>query len=415
MQRYHCLINRFEILSKLSSKSRSSSPLHSSTQKLPSNMKCHHRRHRNSCRLSTSKVTNDTYNHKDDNDNKFKGIILSDSMCSRIRTYMIKKFNLIDIELSYESGCDIYKMIKWFRTHDGINQVTNKDFIVFSLGTNDVARHRVDISLERCSEIISFIRQSFSNIRAIDIGDFHRQFNERLQILSKQLDFDVVDACLGSGDMRVEDGLHPSTTGQWKYEQALRSWFISLAASHSLFLENSLAIEDTAVVRSSEILNLTLYENDENKESEESMSSDMLNESILLDNIIVDVEAKASNKRFRSPDIPIDKKTRVDTIVLDSHESFRKTAYFDQSEFLLWLKTNQHLRTIDGGPAKICELLDKLRIENPALDKIFISLAENNEKVNPHSFDVAQLVLPNDSIILPSKWKHRTDSGATYI
>jgi hypothetical protein len=40
------------------------------------------------------------------------------------------------------------------------------------------------------------------------------------------MDFDVVDARLGPGDMRVEDGLHPSTTtGRWKYEKTIREWF----------------------------------------------------------------------------------------------------------------------------------------------------------------------------------------------
>ncbi|CAF5199402.1 unnamed protein product, partial [Rotaria sp. Silwood1] len=40
-------------------------------------------------------------------------------MCSRLRTYAIKKLPLYDIELSYESGCDIYKMIQWLNTPEG--------------------------------------------------------------------------------------------------------------------------------------------------------------------------------------------------------------------------------------------------------------------------------------------------------
>ncbi|CAF5144123.1 unnamed protein product [Rotaria sp. Silwood1] len=33
--------------------------------------------------------------------------------------------------------------------------------------------------------------------------------------------------------MRVEDGLHPSTTtGRWKYEGAIREWFSNRAAAH---------------------------------------------------------------------------------------------------------------------------------------------------------------------------------------
>jgi hypothetical protein len=125
-------------------------------------------------------------------------------MCSRLRTYAVKRFNLIDIELSYESGCDIYKMINWLKTSQGARTVRNKDYLIFSLGTNDVGHYGVDVSFARCSEIIAFIRWSFPAIRAIgwlalssrwkptrfvsavDIGDLHRQFNERLQVLSKQ-------------------------------------------------------------------------------------------------------------------------------------------------------------------------------------------------------------------------------------
>ncbi|CAF5069747.1 unnamed protein product, partial [Rotaria sp. Silwood1] len=73
------------------------------------------------------------------NNNKFKGIILSDSMCSRVRTYALKN-NYINIELSYESGCDIVKMINWLNTPEGRGTVGDKQFLVFCLGTNDVGR-----------------------------------------------------------------------------------------------------------------------------------------------------------------------------------------------------------------------------------------------------------------------------------
>jgi len=173
-----------------------------------------------------------------------------------VRTYALKN-NYINVDLSYESGCDIVKMINWLQTPDGRRAVDNKQLLLFSLGTNDVGQHGVDVSLQRCGEIIRFVRQAFPGIRAIgwlalsprwkptrfvsavNIGGLHRQFNEHLQFLSKQLDFDIVDARLGPSDMRVEDGLHPSTTtGRWKYEEALREWFSNRAAalfSSSLF------------------------------------------------------------------------------------------------------------------------------------------------------------------------------------
>jgi hypothetical protein len=94
---------------------------------------------------------------------------------------------------------------------------------------------------------------------------------------------------------------------------------------------------------------------------------------------------------------------------------FRKSESFDRPEFLLWLESNPHLYSIKGGASNICELLDMVRIENPALNKNFLPFAENDEKVNPYFFDIAQLVRPNDSLILPPKWDDRTDLEATYV
>jgi hypothetical protein len=196
---------------------------------------------------NTTTTTTTTYNNR-----TLQGLIISDSMCSRIRTYTINKLPLYNVELSYESGCDIIKMINWLQTSEGQSTVGNKEFLVICLGTNDVGQYGVEVTLQRCSEFIRFIRQSFPGIRAIgwlalsprwkptrfvsaaDIGGLHSLFNEHLQILSKQLDFDVVDARLGPLDMRVEDGLHPSnTTGKWKYEGALREWFSYRIAAHT--------------------------------------------------------------------------------------------------------------------------------------------------------------------------------------
>ena len=74
---------------------------------------------------------NDNVNAKqNDNVNSFQGLILSDSMCSRVRTNVIKKYNLVDVELSYESGCDSIKMLNWLNTPEARRIVRNKDFIL---------------------------------------------------------------------------------------------------------------------------------------------------------------------------------------------------------------------------------------------------------------------------------------------
>jgi len=430
------------------------------------------------------------------------------------------------------------------RSPQGHHTVKNSNFLVFSLGINDVGRYGVDVSLERSSEIIAFIRRSFPGIQAIgwmalsprwkptkfvsaaEIGDLHRQFNERLQVLSKQLDFDVVDARLGPFDMRVEDGLHPSvTTGRWKYEEALRNWFSTHAVAHSyvsfkchrlpstlndsnnnnnndnnnnnndnnndnnnnnpvyichhyrrsylqqysnrqVITDNNVAshkdkndslmidIEEISVARPftekyTDFLNLTVNESDSDG-SQISKHSDISIRELDISYIELDISNSNNDKaeenkkkrklretsilpsaRKRNNKAEMTVRKKIKTIhekkrVLNEEASqqqlvtvfpkcFRKSERFDRPEFLLWLESNQHLRSIKSGAMHIFELLDKVRIENPALNEIFLAFAENGEKVNPHSFDIARLVRPNDSLIFPPNWKNRTDSGATYV
>ena len=213
----------------------------------------HYRNNYNNSNQNNNVNVNNVNNvHYNQNDSVNKGLILSDSMCSRLRSYAIRTPKFNDIDISFESGCDIEKMMNWLRTSEGHRTVQGKTHLIICLGTNDVGRYGVDESLKRCGEIIHFIRRSFPSIRAIgwlalsprwkptrfisaaEIGGLHFQFNERLQVLSKKLDFDFVDARLGLADMRVEDGLHPSTTtGRWKYEETLRKWFTTRAVAHS--------------------------------------------------------------------------------------------------------------------------------------------------------------------------------------
>ncbi|CAF5048091.1 unnamed protein product, partial [Rotaria sp. Silwood1] len=128
--------SRFHVLSQLPSKSRSRS--RSYQRPLPPPIKprrIHHQqqqqqqfnrhRYQQQQQRPTIPPYNNTNNNINNNNNyngikrTLQGIILSDSMCSRLRTYAIRKLPLYDIELSYESGCDIYKMIQWLNTPEG--------------------------------------------------------------------------------------------------------------------------------------------------------------------------------------------------------------------------------------------------------------------------------------------------------
>ncbi|CAF1395427.1 unnamed protein product [Adineta steineri] len=142
---------------------------------------------------------------------------------------------------------------------------------------------------------------------------------------------------------------------------------------------------------------------------------------ILRSEIKVSTEQKGNNKRKEQPGTSTSARAKRQCLQLPLtifSRVFPKTESFQRPEFLTWLKSNQHLSTITGGISHICELLDQVRIENSGLDEIFFALAENNEKVNPHFFDIKELVRRDDSIILPpewGKWNQPTASAATYV
>lgn len=226
--------SKYHVLSRLPSRSPSPAPT-TTTYRPPvqPRRQQHHHHHHQQQPYRPPRQTNN---------NRQTGLIVSDSMLSRVRTYTIRSHN-IDIQLSYESGCDCKRMVDWMESAQGRRIVSNREILVVSLGTNDVARYGVDESIRRCADFIQYIRRAHPSVRTVgwmalaprwkptrfisaeQIGDMHIQFNERLRILSRQFDFDVIDARLGLADIREEDGLHPTiTTGRWKYEEAIRRW-----------------------------------------------------------------------------------------------------------------------------------------------------------------------------------------------
>jgi hypothetical protein len=161
------------------------------------------------------------------------------------------------------------------------------------------------------------------------------------------------------------------------------------------------------------ILNLTTNDNDtgtDSNHSQISIYSDTEDSPIILhDEIRHQKENNKQSKRLNTFTSPIVKRPRLNLVDICKSESFIRP------KFLSWLRSNQHLRTIKGGASKIFECLDKVRAENPALDKIFLAIAEHDEKVNPHFFDIAEIKLPGQSVIQPPHWNQRIDKGATYV
>ena len=127
-----------------------------------------------------------------------------------------------------------------------------------------------------------------------------------------------------------------------------------------------------------------------------------------------EIDEGEKKKNYKKKKVSNEEDAKVPPLILFP-TGFRKSESFDHPEFLLWLKSNQHLRHLRDDSSKICGLLDKVRIENPGLNEIFLTLVVNGEKVNPQIFDIARLVRPNDSLIFPPKWSNRSDAGATYV
>ncbi|CAF4924676.1 unnamed protein product, partial [Rotaria sp. Silwood1] len=189
-------------------------------------------------------------NYPNDNDNNlttskvYQGIILSDSMCKYVRPEQVSTNN-IKVTVSFESGCDCNRMLN-FLEQISIEQssIFKMDFIVLSLCTNDVANLGPEIAIKRCRYLIQRVRQLFPNLKAIGwlalsprwkpsklfdsstINDKNQKFNQLLQTLSRQMNFEVIHANLQHNHMH-HDGLHPSIrSGRILLEKSLHNWFI---------------------------------------------------------------------------------------------------------------------------------------------------------------------------------------------
>jgi len=178
---------------------------------------------------------------------KFKGLILSDSMCRFVRPEKVSS-NDIQVEISFESGCDCSKMLK-FLEQQQIDQssIFQTDFIVFSLCTNDVANLGPNLALQKCRILIERVKALFPRLKLIGwlalsprskpsnlfnstvIDEIYHEFNQHLHQLSKEMDFEMIYANLQQQHMHY-DGLHPSLqSGRSLIEKAIYNWFMKQA------------------------------------------------------------------------------------------------------------------------------------------------------------------------------------------
>ncbi|CAF3898827.1 unnamed protein product, partial [Rotaria sp. Silwood1] len=188
--------------------------------------------------------------------NELQGIILSDSMCKYVRSEQVSTNN-IKVTLSFESGCDCNRMLTFLEQMktEKNKKIFEMDFLVFSLGTNDVANLGPEVAIQQCHDLIQYVRRLFPKLKSIgwlllslrwkpsklfdssQINENNKKFNELLKILSKQLNFEVIHTNLQHHHMHT-DGLHPSIkSGRILIEKAIKNWFTK--HTKSLPLDNN--------------------------------------------------------------------------------------------------------------------------------------------------------------------------------
>ncbi|CAF3089916.1 unnamed protein product, partial [Rotaria sp. Silwood2] len=150
---------------------------------------------------------------------KLNGLILSDSMCNKMLTFLEKQ----NIDRS---------------------SIFQADFVLFSLCTNDVANLGPELAIKNCRILIERVRQLFPHLKSIGwlalsprskpsklfnsitINENYQEFNQYLNKLSKEVNFKVIDANLQHQHMHC-DGLDPSIqSGRVLIEKALYNWFV---------------------------------------------------------------------------------------------------------------------------------------------------------------------------------------------
>ncbi|CAF1388147.1 unnamed protein product, partial [Rotaria sordida] len=187
----------------------------------------------------------------ENNNNKLKGLILSDSICKYVRPEEVSADN-IQVKISFESGCDCSRMLT-FLEEQNIDQssIFQADFVIFSLCTNDVANLGSDLAMKNCRILIERIRKLFPHLKSIGwlalsprskpsklfnsitINEKYQEFNQYLTKLSKEMNFEIINANLQHQHMHY-DGLHPSIqSGRALIEKAFYNWFTTTAHNNN--------------------------------------------------------------------------------------------------------------------------------------------------------------------------------------
>ncbi|CAF4676078.1 unnamed protein product, partial [Rotaria sp. Silwood2] len=125
-------------------------------------------------------------------------------------------------------------------------------FVLFSLCTNDVANLGPELAIKNCRILIERVRQLFPHLKSIGwlalssrskpsklfnsitINENYQEFNQYLNKLSKEINFEIINANLQHQHMHY-DGLHPSIdSGRVLIEKAFYNWFVKQTKHFSI-------------------------------------------------------------------------------------------------------------------------------------------------------------------------------------
>ncbi|CAF3967997.1 unnamed protein product, partial [Rotaria sp. Silwood1] len=132
------------------------------------------------------------------------------------------------------------------------SSIFQADFVLFSLCTNDVANLGPELAIKNCRILIERVRQLFPHLKSIGwlalsprskpsklfnsitINENYQKFNQYLNKLSKEKNFEIINANLQHHHMHY-DGLHPSIdSGCVLIEKALYNWFVKQTKHFSI-------------------------------------------------------------------------------------------------------------------------------------------------------------------------------------
>ncbi|CAF2014066.1 unnamed protein product [Rotaria magnacalcarata] len=98
---------------------------------------------------------------------KFNSLLLSDSICKYMRPEKVSSNN-IEVKVSYESGCDCSRMLKFLEQQQLIQtSIFQADFVLFSLCINDVANLCPNLALQNCRVLIERVKELFPRLKLI--------------------------------------------------------------------------------------------------------------------------------------------------------------------------------------------------------------------------------------------------------